>query len=230
MSSKDIPETDGITLREAYKRFVDPEKFEALQAASAAPGVGKRIVIYGSQDAYEKKRAQYAYWETIKAFRILFISGDLVAVASEGTPTEPQRRIPAHAWPYLTPNFANDTLRGPDKRTFYGVRIFSKEQIANGEHQPTSQTSDDKSDEVREPFAGVDTEKSPKIPIKTQVGEIWASMPEDAKRLVEERGGKTRLAKCISSQLPERNADSVERIFRDVLKDERDGKSGKKAE
>lgn len=220
----------GLCLQEAYDRFVDPEKLRALEAARAAPGARKRIVTRGSRESRERWHAHVAYSETIKDFRDLFVSGELVAWGSIGMPTAPRTRISVHAWPYLTPVFQSQTLRGPEKQKIFGVRVHVEERADDRKGRSGKALQPPAAPETQFPANNVAAPRAKKPPIYTEVSQVWDSIRSSVGELLDKHGGKKQVATMIADRLPHRDAASVEREFRRRRNDESKGESGKKAE
>lgn len=173
--------------------------------------------------------------------------GAIIALGSY-SPHEVGIVIPPKHWPFLSFDF-DSAVATSDKFAFRNVRfsVFSEfseaqkdevmelirwsasklRQIETGT-DPTSNSS-----RIIHALADIDEGSQAEQPgdhetkIYTRVGEAWAALPEKDKARIEQRGGKTYVAKLIHDQMPEIKFASVEREFRRVFKDV--GKSGRKA-
>ena len=211
--TRNIEPRDGLTLHQAFLRYVDPQLLEALQQA-AQQGNFRGPVIIGSDRDKARRTYHLRNSDALESFRRKLREGTLVAWGAEGSPTAERRPIPPHAWQYLRPSdWRRGTLEGPDGLRIYGAKVFERTAVESPRDGSSSLTEDEALLEALQPAA---SPRKPKIFVRVQ--ETFDRLPDDVKERISKRGGKTEAAKLIQQMVPDVNPESIKRELRNVLK------------
>jgi hypothetical protein len=124
LSPYDCEPSGGMSLQEAFDRYVDPGKLRALELAQNA---SNRDGNAGAREM--RNRVLQALADANADFRARFMSGNLIAWGAEGSPTAIRKPIPALAWQYLRPRLVSDVLIDPNKLKIFSIRIYETSTI-----------------------------------------------------------------------------------------------------